>query len=41
MTKSQGIYEIKNQEEWKMKFYKCDVCGNMVDVVKASGVPMM
>ena len=24
-----------------MKFYKCDICGNMVDVVKASGVPMM
>ncbi|MBQ2271570.1 MAG: desulfoferrodoxin, partial [Firmicutes bacterium] len=24
-----------------MKFYRCDICGNMVDVVKASGVPMM
>ncbi|MBQ8589328.1 MAG: desulfoferrodoxin [Firmicutes bacterium] len=23
-----------------MKFYKCDICGNMVEVIKASGVPM-
>lgn len=24
-----------------MKFYKCDVCGNFVEMVKESGVPMM
>ena len=24
-----------------MKFYKCDICGNMVEVVTAAGVPMM
>ena len=24
-----------------MKFYKCEICGNMVEVVKSSGVPMM
>lgn len=24
-----------------MKFYKCDICGNFVEMVKESGVPMM
>ncbi len=24
-----------------MKYYKCDVCGNMIEFVKESGVPVM
>lgn len=24
-----------------MKFFKCEICGNMVEMVKDSGVPMM
>lgn len=38
MVKSSGVDQVK--EESALKFYKCETCGNIVEMIKASGAPV-
>ena len=40
-TKEKQNYRSNIKEDFNMKFYVCEHCGNIIQFVKASGVPVM